>query len=78
MQLEEKNTIPNEETDLPVIELDELFDMELSGEEALEDIDVKPSKLKNTAARKSIEQILEERALKKQLSDVFDDDILLD
>lgn len=78
MQLEENNTIPNDETDLPVIELDELDDMELGGEETLEDIDVKPSKQKNTAARKSIEQILEERALKKQLSDVFDDDILLD
>lgn len=78
MQIEDKNTPSREENDLPAMELDDIEEMDLSDDEGLDDLELKPTKIKNTAARKSIEQIMEERALKKQLSDVFDEDIMLD
>lgn len=80
MRTEDKT---HEDKEAPVVDstpmdLDDLDDMGLSGGDDYDDMDYKPSRIKNTAARKSIEQIMEERALKKQLSDVFDEDILLD
>ncbi len=81
MQLDEHTTLTKEDKDLPVLDLDDIEELEL-GENETEEVEVKPnsnsSKEQRHIVRKNIEDILEERALRRQLSDVFDEDILLD
>lgn len=78
MQLEDPKTLPKEDKDLPVLDLDDMEELDLSSDKEFESIEMKSGKGKNRIIRKSIEDILEERALRRQLSDVFDEDILLD
>lgn len=78
MQIEDKTNTKAEDNELPAMDFDDLDEVGMGDDEDLDELEIKPAKLKNTAARKSIEQIMEERALRKQLSDVFDEDILLD
>jgi hypothetical protein len=78
MQLEDPNTLPKEDKELPVLDLDDMEELDLSNDKEFESIEVKSGKGKSRIIRKSIEDILEERALRRQLSDVFDEDILLD
>ena len=77
MRLEDQNITVKEDKDLPILDLDDMEDMEL-GEVEIDEVEIKPSKGKHSKARRSIEDILEERELRRQLSDVFDEDILLD
>ena len=77
MRLEDQNITVKEDKDLPILDLDDMDDIEL-GETEIDVVEVKPSKGKHSKARRSIEDILEERELRRQLSDVFDEDILLD
>ncbi len=82
MQLENQNTLTKDDKDLVVLDLDDIEEMDLSGDSTPEDVELKPSsnpsKEQRHIIRKNIEDILEERALRRQLSDVFDEDILLD
>ncbi len=77
MRLEDQNITVKEDKDLPILDLDDMEDMEL-GEVEVDEVEIKPSKGKHSKVRRSIEDILEERELRRQLSDVFDEDILLD
>ncbi len=82
MQLENQNTLTKEDKDLVVLDLDDMEELDLSGDSAPEEAELKPdsnpSKEQRHLVRKNIEDILEERALRRQLSDAFDEDILLD
>ncbi len=78
MRLEDQNTLPKEDKELPVLDLDDMEEIDLSSDKEFDGIELKANKGKRHATRKSIEDILEERALRRQLSDVFDEDILLD
>ena len=78
MHTEDQNILTKEEKDLPILDLDDLEEIELNSEKVPEIGDIKVGKEKRHKVRKSIEDILEERALRRQLSDIFDDDILPD
>ena len=79
MKIEDQNKTEKVDTELPILDLDDMEETEL-GEANVEDIEAKarPNKGKRFKTRRNIEDLLEERALRRQLSDVFDDDILLD
>lgn len=53
--------------------VDDIYDDETDVDEAVEDIDIKQTPNKNLAARKRLEDYLEEKRLRKELGDdLFD------
>ncbi len=78
MRHEEHTPSLPEENDIPLLDIDDLDVVEFSNDEALETVERKPVKENRHALRRNIEEILAERELQRQLSDIFDEDILLD
>ncbi len=74
MQQHKENVPAQDDTDLPLIELDDMEEMDLADDE-ITDIDKKISntRIKPKVVRKNIEHYLEERALKRRIDDLFDD-----
>ncbi|MDH5647725.1 MAG: hypothetical protein OEZ01_17060 [Candidatus Heimdallarchaeota archaeon] len=68
-----KNDIEQENAKRSKDETDDFFDDEES-DEVIDDIDIKPSSVKDPCARKRLEEYLEEKRLRKELDDdLFDD-----
>lgn len=57
-----------------ILEFDEIDEIDPLAD--IDDIEIKVSKPMPRMMRKNIEDILEQRALNRQLTDVFDDDLL--
>lgn len=57
-----------------VLEFDEIDEIDPLAD--IDDVEIKVSKPKPRMMRKNIEVLLEERALNRQLTDVFDDELL--
>jgi hypothetical protein len=73
-----KSQTEQKDADFLVLDIDDIEEIEFSDDEIFEANEPKTKKKKNRMVRKTIEEILAERELKKQLADVFDEDILLD
>ncbi len=78
MRPEEHNPSIPEDNDFPLLDIDDIDEIEFGGDDTPEVVDTKPIKEKRHVLRRNIEEILAERELQRQLSDVFDEDILLD
>ncbi|CAA6828708.1 MAG: Unknown protein [uncultured Thiotrichaceae bacterium] len=63
-----------EPEDTLILEFDEIDEIDPLAE--MDEVDIKITKPKPRMMRKNIEDILEERALNRQLTDVFDDELL--
>lgn len=77
----ENHKSPSEQKDseFVMLDIDDMEEIEFSDDEDdFETSEPKSKKKKRHMVRKSIDEILAERELKKQLADVFDEDILLD
>lgn len=75
MQTEETTTTQSAEPEESLIlEFDEIDEIDPLAD--IDDIEIKVSKPKPRMMRKNIEDLLEERALNRQLTDVFEDELL--
>lgn len=63
-----------EPEDTLILEFDEIDEIDPLAD--IDEIEIKVTKPKPRMMRKNIEDILEERALNRQLHDVFDDELL--
>lgn len=74
MQQLKESTPTQDEADLPLIELDDMEEMDLADDEISEiDKKISNTRIKPKVVRKNIEHYLEERALKRRIDDLFDD-----
>ena len=77
MELKEA-TPQSEDNDYMPLDIDDIEEIDFNEDPAVKEIEVKVNQKEKNAARKSIEDILEARALRRELADLFDDDLLLD
>ena len=77
MELKEV-TPQSEDNDYISLDIDDIEEIDFNEDPAVKEIEVKVNQKEKNAARKSIEEILEARALRRELADLFDDDLLLD
>ncbi|HIQ07297.1 MAG TPA: hypothetical protein EYH35_02440 [Thiotrichaceae bacterium] len=75
--MELKEVTPQSE-DYMSLDIDDIEEIDFNEDPAVKEIEVKVNQKEKNAARKSIEEILEARALRRELADLFDDDLLLD
>ncbi len=61
-----------------VLDIDDIEEVEFNDDENFANTEPKVKKGNRRKIRKNIEEILAERALQRELADVFDEDILLD
>lgn len=60
------------------LDIDDIEEVEFSDDENFANLEPKAKTGNRSKIRKNIEQILAERALQRELADVYDEDILLD
>ena len=77
MELKEA-TPQSEDNDYMPLDIDDIEEIDFNEDPAVKEIEVKVNQKEKNAARKSIEDILEARALRIELADLFYDDLLLD
>ena len=60
------------------LDIDDIEEVEFGDDDNFANLEPKVKKENRSKIRKNIEEILAERALQRELADVFDEDILLD
>lgn len=60
------------------LDIDDIEEVEFGDDDNFANLEPKAKKENRSKIRKNIEEILAERALQRELADVFDEDILLD
>lgn len=67
-----------EDRDYMLVDIDDMDEGEFIEDPTVKEVDIKVSQQEKNEARKTIEEIMEARALRRELADLFDDDLLLD
>ena len=78
MQPEGYSRTTQDENDFLMLDLEDMEPIEFGNDESISDIEPKKNRKKDHAIRKNIEDILAERELRRRITDVFDEDMLLD
>ena len=74
----QKQPMQQKDNDYLVLDIDDIEEVEFSDDDNFANLEPKIKKGNRSKIRKNIEEILAERALQRELADVYDEDILLD